>query len=300
MIETAIYNYISAEPTIAIHLTTWRGRPAVFNQAAPSDTDSGWDDENQYGRLVFALDTSDDPERSLSGNLTVDAIVSSGEEPELLAEAVKRAVDGCFFTDNDLTAAAAWKSTQYFEDPTEKVVGATLIFGIAAFPPQETLYPDFINLLNHWTAKELLEQLKDTIGIVGLNVIGQSELPEAWRPTDDTPAVYWRAVDISPCSWISSTWQTEWETATCKASVMAGTGRVEREISRKIAEQAKLTKRLVFDDLSPLMIDRAANANFATDAIAQGQVTIEATYGILTQVKAAQPLNHISTKAGGA
>lgn len=292
MIESRIYNCIKAEPTIANLVTTWNGEPAVFNQTAPTDTDAGWDTENQYGRVVFALDTSDDPERKLGGNLTIDAIVLDGEEPEPLAEAVKQAIDGCFFTDEEMTVAASWQSTQYFEDPTEKVIGATLIFRVNAFPTQETIYPDFIKLLNEWTAGALQDILNNTIGIESVRVIGQSDLPDAWRPTDKNPAVYWRVTNIGPAGWIPDTYQTSWETATCIASVWAENGRVEREISRVIAIQATQIKRLIFDDMSPLMIDRAVSVNFTADQT-QGQITLEATYGVLLPEVNTPPLDHI-------
>lgn len=310
MIEKALYEHLQSQTDLLEkHLATYCGKMAIFNQEAPDDHDPGWgsfgeeeyeyedDDEvsepeSQYGRIVFALDLSDDPQRKYSGTLAVDVMCEDGAQiPEELEPIVRQLIDGYFFSEEDLTISAQWSASNYFTQPTEKVVGVTLTFGLLAFTKQTTNDPDPIALINAWTKDELDKMLGKPV-----RVIGCDHMESAWKPTNENPAIYWRLDNITPCGWIPDTYNCSWKTAIVYGHVLAGDKNENAKIARIIDNTLTLKKRLIFDDDAPLMVDRNIRVNLGNDQLRVGQIVLEATYGILNIPKQAEPLQNINTK----
>lgn len=293
MIEQALYKHLQAQDVLAPYLAKYSEAMAIFNQTAPSDTDSKWHRGSQYGRIVFAVDLNDDPDREIGMQLLVDIMCMDGEQyPEDVEPIVRHLIDGYFFSAIDTTTfSAQWKSSKYFTEPTSKVCGVTLTFELLAFPTQLTIDPDPIKLINKWTSEELSE-----ISDKQITVIGQDALPEAWKPTDDAPAVYWRLGNIQKCNFIPDTYNCSWQTATLHGHIMAPSKNTAIFLSRLIDNTLQLKKRLIFDDNSPLMVDRSIRVSPDADQMRAGQVTIEATYGILNIPKQAPKMNIINLK----
>ena len=156
MIEKALYEHMVGYFAFDQHLATWDGTAAVVNQEVPSDTDPLWGSGSQYGRIVFMVDSTIDPARKVSSNLSVDVLCDKGkQEPEELEPIVRELVDGYFFTQNGDTMMAQWKSSNYFTEANEKVIGVTITFRLLAFPQSETIPPDPVGLLNSWSAESL-------------------------------------------------------------------------------------------------------------------------------------------------
>lgn len=314
MIEAVLYKHLQ-EQTVALepYLATYCGKMAIFNQEAPADTDPGWgmdeeynpdfgygyeeDDEDeesekesQYGRIVFALDLSEDPERIYSGTLAVDIQCENGRQvPEEMEPIVRELIDGYFFSTGDTTIAAQWSASNYFTEPTEKIVGVTLTFGLLAFPKQTTIEPDPIRLINKWTKEELTKILDTEI-----TVIGHDSMEDAWKPTAKRPAIYWRLANTGSCNWIPDTYNCSWRTAVVFGHIIAPEKDVCGIIVRTIANVLTLKKRLIFEDVSPLMVDRNIRINLGNDEFRTGQITIDATYGILLERTPATLLMHPS------
>lgn len=246
---------------------------AIFSQEAPADTSPLWGERDQYGRVVFYIDMQDDPQRNISGTMGVDLYCKSGtsQVPEEIEPILRSLLDGYFFSNETSTIAARWRSTQYFSEPTKKVIGATLTFDLLDFPKQETIDPDPIALINDWTAKTYKN----------LTVIGRAELPPAWKPTAEAPAIYWRLGDVRKCDWIPDTYNCSWEIATIHGHVMAPDSATETKIARSIQNTLTLKKRLIFKDEAPLFIDRNIRVSSTSDALRNGQLSIDGTYGIL-------------------
>lgn len=302
MIEKALFKHLQSQMDLEPFLATYNGKMAIFNQEAPADTDPGWgrdqdyeydeDEEieevSQYGRIVFALDLSDDPERTFSGTLAVDVMCEDGiQYPEDLEPIVRQMIDGYFFSENDLTMAAQWSASNYFTQPEQKVLGVTLTFGLLAFPKQTTIEPDPIRLINKWTKDELTGILDTEI-----TVIGHDALKYAWKPTAEKPAIYWRLANTDKCNWIPDTYNCSWRTAVVFGHIIVPDKDVCAIIARTIANVLTLKKRLIFEDVSPLMVDRNIRINLGNDEFRTGQITIDATYGILLERTPATLLMH--------
>ncbi|MBR5193085.1 MAG: hypothetical protein IKW37_01505 [Bacteroidaceae bacterium] len=278
MIESALLKHLWAQTDLlSPYLANYKGKMAIFNQEAPADTDRGWDTRSQYGRLVFALDLTEDTERKYSGTLAVDVICEKGKQlPEEMEPIVRNLIDGYFFSTEETTMAAQWNASNYFTDATEKIIGVTLTFGMLAFPKQLTCEPDPIALLNAWTSTELKNLLQKEIRVIGHDI-----MESAWKPTNEVPAIYWRLTQINPTAWIPDTLHCSWHTAVISGHIMTPDKDVAALISRHIANTLTLKRRLIFDDMSPLMVDRNLRINLGQDPMRTGQITIDAVYGIL-------------------
>lgn len=268
-----IYNYLREKFNIEDSpLATYMEFPAVFDTNAPDDMDENWQDA-QYPRIIFELNQKADPERKVSGQLFVDVMCENETEsiqPEDLALMVKEVVDGCFFSKPDLTISAQWNSSDNFVQNDNKVSGITLTFDVLAYPVQETESPDPVLAVNLWL-KTLYQEAY---------VIGRDTLPEVWKPTDESPALYCRLSSLAESSRIKSTAAVTWIGAVMNVNVMAPDERRRATIIKSSIQILQNATRLILNDGSPMLIDKL-NGNLAADPLREGQIQINATYGVL-------------------
>ena len=273
MIEEVLYKHLQEKETeLGSYMARWNSKMAIFNQEAPKDTDKGWGEGSQYGRIVFAIDTNDDPERKISGKLLVDIMCEKEQTPpEYIEPIVKELIDGYFFTRPEITMAAQWSASNYFTEATEKVVGVTLTFDLLAFPAQETTDPDPVKAVNQWL-KILYPEGK---------VICKDILQETWKPTDEAPALYCRLASLGEGRLPSSAAVT-WIGADMRVCVMAPSENVRSAIAKNCVQALTNADKLILEDGSPMLID-AVSANLTADQMRAGQVQIKTTYGVLNQ-----------------
>lgn len=287
MIEEALYEHLIAQSDLTQYLTTYKGIPAVFNQEAPADTDALWGDGPQYGRIVFSEDIQGDPERIMGGTLMVDIMCKENLQfPEVIEPIVRELIHGWFFSNGTFTAEAQWKSTASFTEPTDKVVGCTLVFDLLAFPLMSTGSPDVIERINEWTG-----------AIEGLHVINYTALPSnAWKPTGTDSAVYWRLVNDAPAVWIPDTFQTIWRTSTIRCHIFSKDHPTADTVARNLITQLYTVKRLQKPGESQIMVNQRNTVDPGADPLKTGQVTVEATYGIIVYIAPDNDLEHIDVK----
>lgn len=287
MIEQALYEHLKAQANLASYLTTYGGEPAIFNQEAPADRDALWRDGPQYGRIVYAVDIQGDPERTLGGTLMVDIMCKENEQfPEEIEPIVRELIHGWFFSNGTFTVEAQWKNSSYFTEPTDHVTGCTVVFDLLAFPLMTTGTPDVIPRINEWTGE-----------IEKLIVINHDILPAtAWRPDDEDSAVYWRLVNDTPAVWIPDTFQTIWRTATLKCHIFSKDHATMDKAARDIITKLYTDKRLLKDGETPIMVNQRNTADYGADPLRTGQVTVEATYGIIVYIMPEEDLAHINLK----
>ena len=284
MIEQALYEHLKAQADLAEFLTTYNGEPAVFNQEAPADTDKGWAKGSQYGRVVFAVDLQGDPERCMGGTLTVDIMCKENEQyPEEIEPVIRPLIHGWFFSRDTFTVSAQWKNSSYFTEPTDQVTGCTLSFDLLGFPILTTIAPDVVERLNVWCG-----EFED------LHVINHDNLPAAaWKPTGDDSAVYWRLVQETPANWIPDTFSTIWRTATVRGHIFSRDNATAAIVARELTVRLHAAKRLFKGGEAPIMVNRRNTADYGADPLRTGQVTVEATYGIVVHFANDKKLQHI-------
>lgn len=272
MIETALYNHLIGQEDLAAFLTKYNGFPAVFNQEAPADTDPGWGDGPQYGRIVFAVDIQGDPERTMGGTLAVDIQCKENLQfPEVIEPIIRALIHGWFFSNGTFTVEAQWKNSSYFTEPTDKVTGCTVTFDLLAFPIMSTGDPDVIARINAWSS-----------AFEGISVINHDVLPaDAWRPDAGNSAIYWRLVNDAPAGWIPDTFQTIWRTATIKCHIFAQDHATADTVARDLITALYTVKRLMKVGETPIMVNRRNSADYGADPLRTGQLTVEATYALI-------------------
>lgn len=275
MIEQSLYEHLIAQTALTDFLGKYSNKPAVFNQEAPPDNDANWAPEKQYGRIVFSVDIQGDPERTMGGTLAVDIICKDGAQfPEEIEPIARKLIHGYFFSSGDFAVAAQWKNSSYFTEPTEEVIGCTISFELLAFPVITTADPDIIARINEWTAAKF----------AALHVINFSKLPaSAWKPQDQESAVYWRLVQDSPAGWIPDTYQTTWRTATVRCHIFSETNAIASYVARNLINSLYADKRILKSGESPIMVNRRNTADLGADPLRTGQVSVEATYAMITQ-----------------
>ena len=285
MIEAAVYNHLKAQPELAAYLATYNSEPAVFNQEAPADTDDLWGPGSQYGRVVFAVDLQGDPERLMGGTMVVDVTCKENEQlPEEIEPIIRALIHGYFFSSGTFTVAAQWKNSSYFTQPKDEVTGCTISFDLLGFPVLKTKAPDVMDRINEWTSK-----------IEGLHVINHDALPAtAWKPTGTESAVYWRLVQDTQAGWIPDTFHTIWRTATIRAHIFSEDIATASTVGRDLIAQLYADKRLIREGESPIMVNQRNTLDNGADPLRTGQVTVEATYGIIIYKKQSETSSKIN------
>lgn len=273
--EEIIYNYLCDCEELSGMLTTWADSPAIFQTKAPDDKDEDWG-HSQYPRIIFDLDMQADPERKISGQLMIDVMCEDKSDTvqiEELEAVAKAMVDGCFFSNSDLTISAQWRNSAPFEQGqgNGSLIGYTLIFDILAYPNQLTTDPDPIAATNLWI-KTLYQDAR---------VIGKDALPTTWKPSDESPAIYCSLFRMGESPRMKSTYSVDWIGAELHIYVMAPSENVRATISKQIIQLLTHATRIILSDGSPMLIDRT-NVNLAADPLRTGQIVVNATYGVLT------------------
>lgn len=286
MIEQALYQHLQEQEDLRPYLAKYAEKLAIFNQEAPADTDPGWADGPQYSRIVYAVDLQGDPERTMGGMLTVDILCNEDDEqfPEEIEPILRPLIHGYFFCRDKFVAAAQWKNTSYFTEPTNKVTGCTVTFDLLAFPIITTSTPDVVARLNEWTAR-----------FPHIHVINYAPLPTAaWKPSGGEAAVYWRRVSVKPAGWIPDTAYTIWRTATIRGHIFAEPTEIAT-FSDEILIGLYAAKRLLKDGEAPIMVNRQNTANDGADPLRAGQLTVEATYGVIVRFDPDATIQNINT-----
>lgn len=284
MIEQSLYEHLKGREDLAKFLATYNCAPAVFNQEAPADMDEGWGCGSQYGRVIFSVDIQGDPARTMGGLLTVDVLCKENEQyPEDVEPVIRNAIHGYFFSSGTFTVAAQWKNSSYFTQPTDQVAGCTVTFDLLAFPMLTTTEPDVIERINEWTA-----------AIEGLHVINYDELPgPAWKPEGNQTAVYWRLMQEAPARWIPDTFQTIWRTATIKCHIFSADIATATKVADDLDVRLYTAKRLTRPGETPIMVNRNNTLDFGADPLRTGQLTVEATYGVIVHLEPDKTLKNI-------
>ena len=289
MIEQALQEHLTAQADLSQYLATYADTPAIFNQEAPADTDALWGDGPQYGRVVYAVDLQGDPERTMGGVLSVDIMLAEDQiPPEEVEPIIRSAIHGYFFSNGTFTVAAQWKNSSYFTEPTNHVIGCTVAFELLGFPVMSTIDPDVIARINEWCSR-----------FEGLHVINYDALPAAaWRPTADESAIYWRLVSEAPAGWIPDTFQTVWRTATIRGHIFSRDNATAGIVARNIIGRLYAAKRLKKDGEAPIMVNSRNQYDHGANALRTGQVSVEATYGIIVHYEPGDTLQNINYPRG--
>ena len=221
----------------------------------------------------------------MGGTLAVDIMCKESEQfPEDIEPIIKELIHGYFFSRDAFTVSAQWKNTSYFTQPEDHVTGCTVAFELLAFPILTTMEPDVVRRFNEWSA-----------ALPNIHVINHDHLPDtAWKPDGDETAIYWRCGPEAPAGWIPDTFQTIWRKTTVKCHIFSKDMATMATVARDIVYRLYAAKRLMKDGEAPIMVNQRNNIDYGADALRSGQVTVEATFGVIVHIETEQKLKSIN------
>ena len=321
MLDSLLTEQIRNDDEIAGMLARYNGRPAFFFQKSPQDTDPGWQ-KPCFPRVDYNVDMSYSAERKTSGSLNVNVWCSSESAfmPEDIERRLRELIHGAFYTESShgaeraqeakpalgSTVCAIWARSDAFSfdsptyvgtDTAPEVFGITLSFDLSEFPAQYIErpadnqgrrpgdeYPDPVSALNAWTCSRFHNAV----------VIGCVALPPVWKPSDETPAIYWRAE--GEASTDRQSYSVTWFEGRYAAHVVSpGVASRNGVVSAMLAALQR-DGEVMMADGSPMFV-RQTSARHGADPLRDGQIALTGRYGILTGGSAdndSQPLRRIN------
>lgn len=282
-IRQAIQSIVRNDGTMKAMLADYSGEPAFFYSKSPLDSRPGWTGA-KYPRVDFVVDMRQDPERKSAGSLWINVFVTSqcipiGDvDPErAIEERLIELLSGTFYSDNESgTFCTEWErsdsvlwETQNGETHPE-VYGLRTRFEIMEFPPQLTTDPDPIQGLNRWIKKRFPE----------MAAIAYDNLPEVFRPTDTTPAIYWRFSGNLTTD--RQSYAVTWYNGTFYGHILAESVMERNRWIKAITETMQLAGEVILPDDSPMFI-KQINIRHGADPLREGQIELTGQYGVLAQ-----------------
>lgn len=255
-------------------LADYAGRPAVFYQSAPDDTQIGWNAKTQYPRIVYNIDMQANRERKSAGELVISVYCNEiGIAPEEVEPFIRESLkDIVMKPDASAPYCFSWARTDSFEI-SERVTGAnTLVCGIEIrfdvleFPKQETTDPDPIDAINCYIKSILPNAF----------VLGMDDMSYYLKPGVEEPVFYSRLVSTET---IETTNTVAW--LECKIAVhILCPQEVRLKYLMDIAVKLSIDGEVTMIDKSPMEIKKIS-ANNEADYLKDGQLFLTARYGIL-------------------
>lgn len=281
-LEDLIYTRLSDPDGPAAKLARYGNAPAIFYQAAPEDTATGWDGKRQYPRIDYTVDMQANPERHSCGILTVNIWCSEQcDPPEDLEPIVRAAMRDVFIQpDEGPPYSLTWVRSDAFEghsqaNPATLVNGITVLFDLFAFPVQETTDPDPILAINEFVKQWAPEAL----------VIGKDNLKQFQPFTMEHPIFYFRLATIQT--------QRETNTVAWMDGVIAGYIYAPEEGRltwlKALVDVLALRGEVTMLDTSPMFL-RGIRADSAADPLTVGQLRLQVRFGLLRRPKYAHTL----------
>ena len=257
--------------------------PAIFYQKSPEDIQ--WQKQNQYPRVIFAIDKFANAERGTYGALTFEIVCSeTSESPEEVEILIRGALEGIFFTPTaGETFSAKWRDTSLIQeqasDKENLIFGALVNFDIYEYPAIKTSDPDPIAALNEY-ALNWYEKFF---------VIGESELPPFLEPTRERPAIYFSRKNFRSDKQRNSAVGID---GTIQVHLFAPTLKDRIEWLTEFFYSILLDGEVTLLDGWPMFITDLRQ-DFSADEI-RGQISIEVNFGVMRKPDYAHTLLKIN------
>lgn len=281
-LEDLIYQRLTEVEELAARLARFSGAPAIAYQAAPPDTDPGWEGKPQYPRIDYTVDMQANPERNTCGILTLNIWCDEqGRPPEEIEPHVRAALQGVFIKpDGSYPYSLEWVRTDAFEQRTGSqetlVVGVTVTFDVFAFPSQETTDPDPVIAFNEFVKTWAPDAL----------VIGKDEMGRFTSTTEARPIFYFRLASLQT---YQETNTVAWMDGTIAAHIFAPE-EVRLKWLKAITDALALAGEVEMMDTSPMFL-RNIKADSGAPPLTTGQLRISVRFGIIRRPKYAHALS---------
>lgn len=277
-LEGLIYNRMKKWPGLTDLLTRYAGMPAIFYQSAPTDTQKGWENDKQFPRIVFDLNTQANTERKTSGTLVISILCeSTGMDPEEIGPKVVDCLkDTMMLPDEGGPYCFAWLRTDPFElesntkesrGSSQTIIGLEIRFDLLEYPEQITTDPDPVAAINEF----IKEEFPDVF------VLGLDEINQIIVATEDHPIIYVRVMN---CGVDYQTYALSWMNCKVAIHVIAPGSTARSRWVRQILNLLSIRGETLLSDESPLLFTGTV-ANNSFDYLVTGQINLDTRYSLI-------------------
>lgn len=291
MLEQVICEHLQSSKALTALLAAYDGKPAVFHDKVPPVEDPLWQGENRYGQIVLSLQIKDDPGRMRNGGLVADVL---GEKDTQLHKdmipIVRNSLDGYFFVSDGQVISLRWVNQSPDKDASAaSCESVRMRFRVYCYPTGNALTNHPATLLGSWS-KGCMKH----IGREAYFIDDRSSLPTVFKPAAEKPALYWRLTKIKPCSWMKDTAAAGWRTASVECHVIIpGHSEAESDLVFWLDQMIGKTERIERDEFF-MFISKANHVDLTVISMKQGQLTINAAYGIPAEEAVGEKLQNVS------
>lgn len=274
-LEELIHQWFTGYEAVAGRLARYTGKPAIFFQTAPTDSQNGWEKKCQYPRIVYAIDMQADQERKSAGTMQIGIFCDeAGTPPEEIEPLVKECLKDLIINPGeDAPYCFAWSRTESFElsrretGADTRVVGSEIRFDILEYTSQETTDPDPIVALNRYIKERIPESF-----VLGLDKMGSFKVADA-----KAPVFYCRLETVEKDR---ETNTVAWMNGRIAVHVICTDTSMRMKWIMALANALSLSGEIVMLDGSPMRIKRLVVNNKA-DYLKDGQLMVTGYYGLL-------------------
>lgn len=274
-LEELIHQWFTGYGAVAGRLAKYAGRPAIFFQTAPTDSQNGWEKKCQYPRIVYAIDMQADQERKSAGTMQVDIFCDeAGLFPEEIEPFVKECLKDLIINPEEASPYCfAWSRTDSFElskresGADTRVIGIEMRFDILEYTSQETTDPDPVVALNRYIKEQIPEAF-----VLGLDQLKSFKVADA-----KAPVFYCRLETVEKDR---ETNTVAWMNGRIAVHVICTDASMRMKWIMSLANRLSLDGEVVMLDRSPMRIKRLVVNNKA-DYLKEGQLMVTVHYGLL-------------------
>jgi hypothetical protein len=262
-LETLLATYLKSDNYLQQNLAVYNGEPAITGLFAPKDTSPLWETD-QYPRLVFVVDRNQNPERGVTGILTVYIHAKDGLDADI-AERLKGLLSGAVFAADEEVVATYWRGSDRTPPAAAMPYSETVAdFDLAGFPNERTneeeFFVDIISSFEKWSRNQFPH----------LEVA-----PETYVPTNERPALFWRLTGRTPTEYLGL-W-TEYSIGVV-GHILAPGHNARVAWTRRIARRMNSERAIELSDTSDVRIENASE-DYTAGPLTAGQITVIGLYG---------------------
>ncbi|MEY8425107.1 hypothetical protein AALB52_20700 [Lachnospiraceae bacterium 38-14] len=254
-------------------LARYAGCPAIFSPDAPGDDMKGWEGDDHYPKAIYNFDLQANEERHSAGTLSVSILCENTPDavsPEEIEPTVKECLRDVILTPKGGSPYCfAWARTDAFtiEDKPGLTIGSEIRFDILEYPSQETSDPDPIMAANRYI-KELYPECL---------IMGYDRMEEITEASSEKPVIYCRLLSVEKAE---EMYMIAWMDGRIAVHILCPDSGVRMKMAADIVNRMSIDGEIIMLDNSPMFI-RKLQANYKSDYLKDGQITVSVHYGLL-------------------
>ena len=273
-LEKLIYKRFISSESLVKHLAVFFEMPAVFSPEPPEENQEGWGGKTQYPMVVYNFDLQANEERHSAGTLSVLLLCQNTPDavsPENIEPFVKECLRDVILTPREGSPYCfAWAGTEAFTVGEEKAaltIGSDVRFDILEYPSQETSDPDPVMAVNRYL-KELYPKCL---------VMGYDRMEEITEASGDRPVIYCRLLSSEKAG---EMYAVTWMDGRIAVHILCPDSEIRMKMAADMANRMSIDGEIIMLDNSPMSI-RSLQANYKSDYLKDGQITLSVHYGLL-------------------